>query len=348
MRSLWLLHPVPVLAIACGLLAGCGQAPQELTLSGPAMGATYTVKVADVPASVEPVAVRTAIDEVLARIDEQMSGYRPDSQIARFNAAATSDWFAVAPELAEIVTIAQSVSAESNGAFDVTVAPLVSEWGFGPEGPASEPPSAAALEGLRSGVGYGKLHARLEPPALRKDAPDLTVDLNGVAPGYAVDRIADRLRAMHLSNFMVELGGEVRALGRNAHGEPWRIAVERPSAAEQAPYAILHLDDAAVATSGEYRRFYVRDGRRYSHTIDPRTARPVAHALAAVVVIAPDAARADAWATAYNVLGADEGYRLATKLGMPVMFITARGEALSHRLTPELDRYVAAAPEDEE
>jgi thiamine biosynthesis lipoprotein len=342
------------LLISCLILsigaavASCGRAPRELTLSGPAMGTTYSVKVANVPANVEPVAVRQAIDEVLARIDEQMSGYRADSQVARFNAASTVEWFEVGAELAEVAMIAQDVSARSDGAFDVTVAPLVSAWGFGPEGRAPEPPDDAALERLRAPIGHSKLHARLGPPALRKDAPELAVDLNGVAPGYAVDRIADRLRAMQLQDFMIELGGEVRARGRNARGQPWGIAVERPYLAEQKPYAILRLDDAAVATSGEYRHFYVRNGRRYSHTIDPRTGRPVAHALAAVVVIASQAAYADAWATAYNVLGEVDGYALATKLHMPVMFIVADGDALSHRMTPEFERYVAAKPGEQE
>ena len=332
-------------ALLC-LSASCRQAPRELTLSGPAMGAVYTVKI--VEADVQPAAIRLAIDKVLARIDEQMSGYRPDSQIARFNAAETLEWVPVSDELAEVIAISQTVSAQSGGAFDVTVAPLVSAWGFGPEGSSDSrsqaPPldrsDELALDRLRARIGHEKLHVRSSPAALRKEAADLAVDLNGVAPGYAVDQIAERFERMLLTNYMVELGGEVRARGRNAQGEPWRIAVERPHA-EQTPYAIVQLEDAAVATSGEYRQFYLRDGQRYSHTIDPRTGRPVAHALASVVVIAPRAAYADAWATAYNVLGEEEGYALASKLHMAVMFIVARGNALSHRMTPEFERYVA-------
>jgi thiamine biosynthesis lipoprotein len=331
-----------IFLVVCAALASCRQPPRELALSGPTMGTTYAVKVVDAPGNVEAVAVRRAIDEVLARIDQQMSGYRPDSQVVGFNAASTLDWRPVAPELAEVATIATEVSVRSAGAFDITVAPLVSAWGFGPQGRPADEPDDATLAKLHARTGYRKLHARLEPPALRKDAPDLALDLNGIAPGYAVDRIAARLGEMGLVNFMIEVGGEVRTRGRNARGERWRIAVERPYTDERRPYAILQLDDAAVATSGEYRQFYVRNGQRYSHTMDPRSGRPVSHTLAAVVVIASQAAYADAWATAYNVLGEHDGYALAAKLHMPVMFITARGEALSHRMTPEFERYWAS------
>jgi FAD:protein FMN transferase len=324
------------------------------------MGAVYTVKIAE--PDIEPAAVRLAIDTVLARIDEQMSGYRADSQIARFNTAAALHWFPVSDELADVIAISQSVSAQSGGAFDITVAPLVSAWGFGPERPTDgrsqelassdavrlDPSDELRLDRLRARIGYQKLHVRSSPPALRKEAADLAVDLNGVAPGYAVDRIAERFERMLLTNFMIELGGEVRARGRNAQGEAWRIAVERPHAGEPTPYAIVQLEDAAVATSGEYRQFYVRDGQRYSHTIDPRTGRPVAHTLASVVVIAPRAAYADAWATAYNVLGETEGYALARKLRMPVMFIVARGDAFSHLMTPEFERYLTSIWDGEE
>jgi FAD:protein FMN transferase len=334
---------MPYRALLCMIifLAACTRAPEELVLSGPTMGTTYTVKVVAAPKHLDGVAVRTVTDEVLARIDRGMSGYRPDSEIEKFNASSTTDWFEVAPEVAEVVSIALEVSAQSNGAFDVTVAPLVGAWGFGSGEEPATLPLDATLATLRERVGYDKLHVRRDTPALRKDIPDLSVDLNGIAPGFAVDRLAERLRSMQIENFMIDIGGEVRTHGRNARGEAWRIAVERPTDSTPTPYAIVQLDDMAVTTSGEYRQYYVRDGRRYSHTIDPRTGRPVEHDLASVVVIGATAAHIDAWATAYNVLGADAGLELATKLGTPVMFIVSRGKRLESRMTPEFEKYLA-------
>jgi thiamine biosynthesis lipoprotein len=320
--------------------AACARQPQELAISGPTMGTTYSIKVASAPDNVDAHALRVAADEVLDRIDRSMSGYRDDSEISRFNASQSTDWYEVSADLATVVDFALQVSRESNGAFDITVAPLVSAWGFGAKGEAVDLPDASTLAALKTRIGYQKLQARLNPPALRKTEPSLIVDLNGIAPGYAVDLIAERLRTMQLRHFMIDIGGEVRAQGRNAREQLWRIAVERPIDAEPEPYAIVQLDDAAVTTSGEYRHYFERDGHRYSHTIDPRTGRPVEHTLASVVVIGPTSMYTDAWATALNVLGTEAGRELALELGMPVLFIEARGNELRAVTTPQFEPYM--------
>ena len=322
-------------------LAGCARAPEELVISGPTMSTTYSVKVVAAPEGVDNHALRVTTDEILARIDRSMSGYRDDSEISRFNASTSTDWFSVSADLATVVDFALKVSRESDGTFDITVRPLVAAWGFGAAGEPIELPDEARLAELKASVGYRRLQARVEPPALRKEAAALTVDLNGIAPGYAVDLLAARLQALRIDNFMIDIGGEVRAKGRNAQGELWRIAVERPIDAEPEPYAIVQLDNAAVTTSGEYRHYYDRDGRRYSHTIDPRTGRPVEHSLASVVVIGPTSMHTDAWATAFNVLGTEAGQALATRLGMPVLFIDAQGGELRSVATPQFQPYLA-------
>jgi FAD:protein FMN transferase len=323
------------------LIAGCNRAPPELAISGPTMGTTYSLKVAAAPDGIDSHALRVATDEVLARIDRSMSGYRDDSEISRFNASASTDWFEVSPDLATVVDCALRVSRESGGAFDITVGPLVAAWGFGAAGEPIDLPDDARLAELQARVGYQKLQARLDPPALKKEDASLSLDLNGIAPGYAIDLLAERLQSMHVTNFMIDIGGEVQARGKNAHGESWRIAVERPIDAEPEPYAIVQLDNAAVTTSGEYRHYYDRDGHRYSHTIDARTGRPVDHSLASVVVIGPTSMQIDAWATAFNVLGTEAGQALATKLGMPVLFIEARGEQLHSVSTRQFRTYLA-------
>lgn len=324
------------------VIGGCARAPRELAISGPTMGTTYSIKVASAPADVDAHALRGAVDQVLDRIDRSMSGYRSDSEISRFNASTSTDWFEVSTDLATVVDHALQVSRESGGTFDVTVGPLVAAWGFGAPGEPIDLPDAAKLAELRARAGYQKLEARLQPPALRKSDASVQVDLNGIAPGYAVDLVAERFQSMHLSHFMIDLGGEVRAQGRNARGEAWRIAVERPVDAEPEPYAIVNLDNASVTTSGEYRHYFDRDGRRYSHTIDPRTGRPVEHSLASVVVIGSSTMDVDAWATALNVLGTEAGRELALKRAMPVMFIEVQGAELRSVTTPQFDSYVSS------
>ena len=331
-----------LLTPCCALLVvACARPPAELVLSGPAMGTTYTVKVAAPPASVDAALVGATVDDVLAQIDRSMSGYRTDSEVARFNASASTDWYPVSADLAAVVQAALDIGSASSGAFDITIAPLVATWGFGPEGEPQVLPSEEQIAQLGAIVGYRKLQARLDPPALRKDVARLSIDLNGIAPGFAVDRLADRLRALQIGNFMIDIGGEIRAQGRNARGEPWHIAIERPVDVQRTPFASVWLDGAAVSTSGEYRQYYERDGRRYSHTIDPRTRQPIDRPPGSVVVITSAAAQADAWATALNVLGRHEGLALATQRHMPVLFIEREGDAWRSHATPEFERYRA-------
>jgi FAD:protein FMN transferase len=331
-----------LLVSCCALLtAACTRAPAEIELSGPTMGTTYTVKVASPPASVDAARVRAVIDDVLAQIDRSLSGYRADSEVARFNASTSTEWYEVSGDLAAVVQAALDISDASGGAFDITVAPLVAAWGFGPAGQPKVLPTDQEIASRRATAGFRMLQVRSDPPALRKDVAQLSIDLNGIAPGYAVDRLAERLLTLRIDDFMIDIGGEIRALGRNARGEPWHIAIEHPVDTQRTPYASVRLDGAAISTSGEYRDYYERDGKRYSHTIDPRTARPVDREPGSVVVIAPSTAQADGWATAMNVLGPREGMALATREHMPVLFIERHAAGWRSQATPEFERYRA-------
>lgn len=337
-----------LLCVALAVLSGCAREAREIVISGPTMGTTYTVRAVEPPVAVDAHALRAAVDDVLALIDRQTSGYRGDSDVAKFNASTSTDWIAAPRELAEIVRIANEVSTHSGGAFDVTVAPLVRAWGFGAESPPVALPDETQLAAMRERMGYAKLHVRAQPSALRKDNHELSIDLNGIAPGYAVDLLAQTLSGMGVERFLIEIGGEVRARGRNARGDWWRVAIERPINTTQIPYAIVQLENLAVTTSGEYRQSRERDGERYSHTIDPRAGRPVEHALASVVVMGPSAAENDAWATALNVLGPEEGLALAMKLDLAALFIERRGATLTHRTTRRLTPHVVSFHEDNE
>jgi FAD:protein FMN transferase len=329
-----------IFALFCALLAAaCARAPQELTLSGPTMGTMYTVKVTAPPASLDGARLRETIEDVLAQIDRSMSGYRGDSEVVRFNASTSTQWYEVSADLAAVVQAALDISEKSGGAFDITVGPIVAAWGFGPAGQPQVLPSTEQIAQIGAAVGHRKLHVRLDPPALRKDVAELSIDLNGIAPGFAVDRLADRLLTLHVDNFMIDIGGEIRARGRNARGEPWHIAIEHPVDTQRAPYAGVWLTGASISTSGEYRDYYERDGRRYSHTIDPRTGQPLDRAPGSVAVIAASTALADGWATALNVLGPHEGLALAAKEHLPVLFIERQGDGWQSQSTAEFERY---------
>lgn len=296
------------------------------------MGTTYTVKVVGTPDTLDAEAIRRELDAVLASIDVDMSTYRSDSAIAKFNANASTDWIDVPVGLARVVAAARDISGRSSGAFDITIAPLIAAWGFGPSGEPASLPSAAELATLRDRMGYRLLDVRLSPPALRKQHPALTIDVNGIAPGYAVDLLAERFEALGARHFMIDIGGEVLARGRNSRGEPWRVAVERPIDAEPTPFRILALTNASVTTSGEYRHYFDRDGGRYSHTLDPRSGHPIA-SYGSVCVVGDSSLVIDAWATALNVLGPDEGLQLAEREGLAAMYIVVSGERLEARMS---------------
>lgn len=329
--------------LALMVSASCSRVSPEIVVAGPTMGTTYSVKVVAPDQDIDAYELRQLIDASLRRVDETMSGYREDSEISRFNALDSTDWFEVSPELVHVIAASLEVSAASGGAFDVTVTPVVKAWGFGAsDGPSTALPDESTLAELRARVGYEKLHARASPPALRKDESSLTVDLNAIAPGFAVDMIAAQLTSRGIANYMIDVGGEIRAGGRNAKGDRWRIAVESPKEPESAPVAVIGLDDSALATSGEYRNGYWRDGVRYSHTIDPRTGHPIHSSAASVVVIHPHAMYADAWATAMNVLGTEAGLTLAERLQISAMFVVEKGDELAIEASDGMRPLIAA------
>jgi thiamine biosynthesis lipoprotein len=271
---------------------------------------------------IEQTAVTDAIVRELAEVDVQMSTWRPDSEISRFNAAIDTNPIKASRGLLEVVALSLEIHAASGGAFDVTLAPLLDAWGFGPSGikPAS-PPTDDQLAPLRARIGADKLHVDLSQGTLIKDQPELALELSAIAPGYAADRIAAALVALGHTHHMVDVGGEFRVTGHGPHGGPWRLGIERPETTGGTVHEVVLLVDQALATSGDYRNYYERDGVRLSHTLDPRTGRPIAHNLASVSVIHRSAALADGWATALNVLGPDAGLALAERQAIPALFL---------------------------
>lgn len=323
-----LLRHCALAALALLTLSGCGPKEHTLDLVGRTMGTSWSVQVPRPPAGLDDAALYASITAVLAEVNERMSTYQADSELSRFNAAETTDWFPVSAELVRLADTALAVSTLTDGAFDVTVGPLVNLWGFGPEVKAEQLPTRAEIDAALARVGWDLLHTRAEPPALRKDRTDLYVDLSAIAKGHGVDRMAQVLEDAGITDYLVEIGGELRGRGRNAEGEPWRIAIERPDAGRRAVLRVLALTDLGMATSGDYRNFFELDGERYSHTIDPATGRPVDHQLASVTVLAKRCAEADAWATALLVLGPERGMTLANDRGLIALFVERFGDEL--------------------
>jgi thiamine biosynthesis lipoprotein len=318
------------------LLAGCEDASPYRRYEGAAMGTTYRVIAAcDADAG-------EAIEAELADVDAEMSTYRSDSAVARFNAAPPGVWTAVPQPVVDVVATAQQLNRESGGAFDVTVGPLVDLWGFGPPGRGGAVPDAAAIAAARKRVDPAALLVRRSPPALAKTR-DIEIDLASVAEGHGVDRVAERLSRAGCRDMLVDIGGEVRARGVNAAGQPWRVGVEVPDPRRRgAVERVVRLENTALSTSGDYRNFFDSGGRRYSHIIDPRTGYPVNHALASVTVLHASTMHADGYSTLLLVLGPEDGWDFAVDHDLAALFIVRGESAFEERYTPRL----AAALDD--
>jgi len=324
------------LAAACDGQQAAKPLPQQL-LQGQTMGTTYSVKLVDAPAALDSVRLQSVLDTELQAINQAMSTYIDDSDLSRFNQAASGAWIKVAPSLLTVLAEARHVHELSDGAFDPSIGPLVNLWGFGPD-MQLDIPDKAAVQAAMAQMGFDELEQDLEKQALKKPHA-MYLDFSAIAKGYAVDRLADLLQESGLANFLVEIGGELRASGVNAQHQPWHIAIEKPDPARRAVHAVLKASGLGMATSGDYRNFYEKDGRRYSHTIDPRTGYPVSHSLVSVTVLAERCMTADALATAFMVMGTEAAYKLAEDEQIAAWFVEYHEGELVDRLTPKMQSY---------
>lgn len=282
----------------------------QAVLTGRTMGTTYSIKIAGTADSGKRADVHAEIERRLVEINALMSTYDPNSELSRFNAPRPDAEFPVSGETAFVVKAALRVAEGTEGAFDPTVGALVDLWGFGPQAVPEKIPSDAEIASARAGVGWRRIEVLENPWRLRRSSPLSRLDLSAIAKGYGVDSVAALLSQRGYENYMVEIGGEVFARGRNSRGEPWSLGIETPrdgAAVGESLSAMVRVDGKGLASSGGYRNFYFRDGKRFSHFIDPRTGRPITHKLAAVSVTAPSCMDADAAATAVMVLGEIEG-----------------------------------------
>lgn len=305
--------------------------------NGFTMGTTFTVKIATAVTEdrVEwKKRIQGQIEGVLASVNKAMSTYLSDSELSRFNQTTSTEWIPVSDELAFIFQHAHRISRESGGAFDITVGPLVNLWGFGPESKNTPVPDPVEIARRKILVGYQKVAVRLTPPSLKKEMPGIYCDLSAVAKGYGVDKVGEFLESLKFTDYLIEVGGEIRTKGRNLSDKPWTIGISTPDQLGDIQ-KIIPLTNTSVATSGDYQNYFEENGVRYSHTIDPTTGSPVTHHLASVTVIKDTCMIADAYATAIDVLGPEKGFELASKHHLAVYLIIRENGTYIERMTPE-------------
>ena len=330
------------IVLAFAVLAGCSFKPEDKTweISGPVFGTSYHINVVLAGDQERLENLASGIDEVLEKVDASMSTWREDSELSRFNQRTDqSEWVPISAGFLEVLQKAEEISVMTDGAFDVTIGPVVNLWGFGPQARPEQIPSEETLEKALAATGYEKLELRAEPPAVRATPPQY-VDLSAIAKGYGVDAVARFLDSEGVEAYLVEIGGEVRVSGRKPDGSTWRLAIEQPMSEGREVNRVVALESRAMATSGDYRNYYESEGRRYSHTIDPETGRPIGHKLASVTVIADDCMTADALATGFDVMGYERANELAVRENIPAYFIVRTDDGFETHQTPAFSSYV--------
>jgi thiamine biosynthesis lipoprotein len=312
-------------------------------LHGQTMGTTWSVQF-HTGTRIDLHALHDSVQACLDRVVAQMSTWEAESDIRRYNRSAGGEWFPLPDEFHHVLAAALDVAAASDGAYDPTVSPLVAAWGFGADAGARAVPRQDELQAARARVGWHRLSLDVGTQRLLQPG-DVALDLSAIAKGYGVDEVAALLRRRGIPAALVEVGGELYGYGTKPDGQPWRVLVESSPDEEADSHEleprVLLLDGIAVATSGDRWHGFEQEGRRYSHTIDPRTGEPVAHAAAAVTVVAGDAMHADAWATALTVMGAEQGHAFALQRGLAARFLQRTRTGLRETLTPAFERHLA-------
>ncbi|MBK1694846.1 FAD:protein FMN transferase ApbE [Chromatium weissei] len=320
------------------LLAGCGRPDPMLDIAGSTMGTYYTVKVARPPQNMTKQTLTAGVETVLARVISEISTYEKTSELSQLNQNSSTEWIPVSANLYQVIAEGQRIAALTDGTFDITIGPLVNLWGFGPERRRDTPPSAEEIQTAQARVGWQKLELQAQPTAVRKAQPNLYIDLSALGEGYGVDQLTAWLDAQGVNDYMVAIAGAIRTKGNNAKQQPWAIAIEQPVAEHRAVNRILSLTDRAISTSGDYRNFFERDGKRYSHEINPITGAPVNRNLGSVTVIGESGMVVDGWATALMVLGEERGSALAEAQKLAAYFIVRDGENFRTIATPAFQK----------
>ncbi|MDQ8037385.1 MAG: FAD:protein FMN transferase [Pedobacter sp.] len=301
-------------------------------LQGDTMGTTWSVRMAG-PRGLMPDMLRMGVERQLASVIAEMSTWEKDSAISRFNQAAAGSWHELPADFFTVLDYSLALAAQSEGAFDPTVGPLVNLWGFGPDGRRDVVPEAAALAEVSARCGWQRL--QLDEENLRALQPGgAYVDFSGVAKGFAVDKVSAYLQDQGFPNHLVEIGGELRGSGIRPDGHPWWVMLEPVKENAEGVETVVALHNLSVATSGDYRRFFMQGEQRFAHTLDPRSGHPVTHPLASVTVLHESCMQADAEATVLMVLGVQEGMAWAERHELAALFVERREGGFVETMTP--------------
>lgn len=324
------------------MLWSCSKSISPMTsFKGATMGTTYSVKYINVGSSstsLTSAQMQAQIDSLLVDINQLMSTYISDSELSQLNASPANIPFPISPATEYVLKEAVKLNSLSDGMLDITVGPLVNLWGFGPNKRPNKMPSEDQLAEILTYVGVDKFS--LQNNMVIKSHSNVYIDLSTIAKGYAVDEIANLLSDKGLSNYLVEIGGEMRLAGTKLNQEKWLVAIEKPLADARSVQQIISIGDNAIATSGDYRNYFEEDGVRYSHLINPKTGYPIKHNLVAVTVVASQCLEADGLATALIVMGSEQGIKLAEKHDIAALFITKEGEQFVEYQSSEFRRLV--------
>jgi len=333
-----------VLFLLMAFLVGCDQAPskpkmQEVLLQGKTMGTTFTIKVFVPEEKVTELSLFSDVTEILKDVNQSMSTYIPDSEINQFNRLPAGQNFTISEDFRRVT--AESIRlGQSTGTLDVTMGPLIDLWGFGPDNRPETIPSDDLIAEIKQLIGVDKLSLTSE--GLMKKVDGLEISYSATAKGFGIDKVAEYLDSLSLTNYMVEIGGEIRTSGHKPNHSPWVLAIEQPDAdpGTREFHKLIRVNDIAMATSGDYRIFYDVDGVHYSHLIHPQTGKPVRQDLVSVTVLHSSAMTADGLATALTVMGTEQAMQYAEQHNLAVYLISKSPEGLVTQSSSAFEPYL--------
>lgn len=332
-----------LLSAVLGLLTACNdtETRQQIDIEGKTMGTFYSVKISGATPP-NPHQLQQEIDALLEQANNDISTYRQTSVLSRFNQYRGSEPQPIPRGMADIILLAQRIGRDTDGAMNITVGPLVNLWGFGPEKQPTQIPTQDQIDSARQQVGLQHLTLISDSRGewLQKDLPDLYVDLSTMGEGYGVDLLVNLMMQKGITNYLVSVGGAVSSRGVNGQGQPWRVAIQKPTDQENAVQALVDLQGYSISTSGSYRNYFEQGGQRYSHVLDPATGRPINHRLVSATVIATTALEADGWDTGLMVLGTEKALRLAESKGLAVYLITKTDQGFTAVMTPQFKAFL--------
>lgn len=325
------------------LLSACNkpQSRPQIDINGKTMGTFYSVKVSgDIAISKEQ--LQHQIDTLLEQANDDISTYRADSVLSRFNHSHSTNPQAIPRGMANIILMAQRIGRDTGGAIDITIGPLINLWGFGSDKRPVKVPTQQQIAAAQKKVGLQHLNlfSGSRGEWLQKDLPGMYVDLSTLGEGYGTDELVRLMTRNGITNYLVLVGGAVSAHGVNSQGKPWRVAIQKPTDRENAVQALVDLQGYSISTAGSYRNYFELDGQHYSHIIDPSTSKPIQHRLVSATVIASSALEADGWDTGLMVLDTEKALQLAQERGLAAYLISKTNDGFSTVMTPQFKAFL--------